>query len=117
MESRIPLTDSPHIVNGNALTLDWEKIVPKSGLSYILGNPPFVAKQDRSIEQRKDIETIFGKLKGAGELDYVSCWYVKAARYIEGTDISCAFVSTNSITQGEQASILWPGVMRTGGQN
>src|SRR3989344_4486360 len=114
LRSNIPLVDSPHIIHGNALVLEWEKVAPKLELSYILGNPPFVAKQDRNLEQRKDVENMFGKLKGAGELDYVSCWYVKAVRYIKGTDISCAFVSTNSITQGEQASILWPELMRLG---
>jgi len=111
---KLPLTDQPHIALGNALTMDWEAIVPKKKLSYVLGNPPFVSKQDRKEPQKEDMKTIFGDLKGSGELDYVTAWYVKAAKYMEGTDITAAFVSTNSITQGEQAGILWPELFRLG---
>lgn len=104
---RIPLRASAHIQNANALTLDWEKVVPKERLSYILGNPPFVGKTYQSAEQKKDIGFVFGDMKSAGVLDYVAGWYLKAAQYIQGTRIICSFVSTNSITQGEQVSILW----------
>jgi len=110
----LPLTKQPHIVHGNALQLDWESVVPKSKLSYILGNPPFISKQDRDENQKEDMQKVFGKLKGAGELDYVSAWYIKAAEYIQGTNIAVAFVSTNSIAQGEQVGILWPELLRRG---
>ncbi len=104
---RIPLRTAAHIHIGNALQLDWDSIIPKERLSYILGNPPFVGKQYRTPEQGRDIDNAFSGVKGAGVLDYVAAWYLKAARYIQGTPIVCAFVSTNSITQGEQVSILW----------
>ena len=111
---RLPLTHAPTIVPGNALQLDWKKIVAPEKLTHILGNPPFISKSDRSPEQKADMELVFGKLKGAGELDYVTAWYKKAADYIEGTSIPVAFVSTNSITQGEQVGILWPELWMSG---
>src|SRR3989344_1390900 len=111
---KLPLTEQPHIIEGNALTLDWQTVVSKEKLSYILGNPPFVSKQDRDANQKGDMEFVFGKLKGAGELDYVTAWYEKATKYIQSTDIKTAFVSTNSIIQGEQAGILWPELFRQG---
>ncbi|HEY0070107.1 MAG TPA: DNA methyltransferase [Chloroflexia bacterium] len=104
---RIPLTVTAHIHNDNALRLDWETVVPKERLSYILGNPPFVAKHLMTDEQGADIDTVFYGVNGAGVLDYVAAWYLKAAQYIQGTAIVCAFVSTNSISQGEQVSVLW----------
>ncbi len=112
--SRLPLTASGHIRQGNALTTDWNEVVKKEELSYIFGNPPFIAKQDRSPEQKGDMDRIFGSLKGAGELDYVTCWYKKAAAHIQGTNICVGFVSTNSITQGESVGILWPELLNTG---
>ena len=105
--ARIPLRASAHIHNDNALKLDWETVVPKERLSYILGNPPFIGSKYQSDEQRAEVATIFQGVSGAGVLDYVTAWYLKASRYIEGTRIVCAFVSTNSITQGEQVGILW----------
>ncbi|MDR2952617.1 MAG: hypothetical protein LBU82_05190 [Treponema sp.] len=105
---RIPLTASPSIVNANALTADWEKLVPKNELSYILGNPPFLGSRIMNKQQKKEVEKTFNGLKYYGELDYVCCWYGKAAEYIQGTGIECAFVSTNSICQGFQVPILWP---------
>jgi type II restriction/modification system DNA methylase subunit YeeA len=104
---RIPLRASAHIHHANALKLDWETVVPPEQLAYILGNPPFVGSKFQSNEQRSEMATIFQGVSGAGVLDYVAAWYLKAARYIQGTPIVCAFVSTNSITQGEQVSILW----------
>lgn len=104
---RIPLKKSAHIVNGNALRIPWEEVVPKDELSYILGNPPFVGKQLRSKEQTADLLEIFKGVKGNGVLDFVCCWYLLAAKYIQGTKIKVAFVSTNSISQGEQVGILW----------
>ena len=104
---RLPLKKSAKIVHANALQIDWETIVPKDELSFILGNPPFIGHQWRSQEQMKDMEIVFGDAKRAGRLDYVAAWYLKASKFIQGTTITAAFVSTNSIAQGEQASILW----------
>lgn len=104
---RLPLTKAAKIVHGNALRLDWGEITPKEGLNYILGNPPFVGKKEQNEGQKADMESIFGNLQGAGVLDYVTAWYVKAARFIQDSPIKCAFVSTNSITQGEQVGIFW----------
>lgn len=105
--ARIPLRSSPHIHNANALRLDWNAVIPAKQLSYIMGNPPFIGKQHRTDDQQADMELIFKGLTGTGILDYVTAWYLKAARYIQGTAIRCAFVSTNSITQGEQVPALW----------
>lgn len=104
---RLPLKKSANIVHGNALQIDWEKIVSKRELSYILGNPPFSGAKIMSQQQRDEIVRLFNNIPGSGTLDYVTGWYVKAARYIQGTEIKTAFVSTNSIVQGEQTSILW----------
>jgi hypothetical protein len=105
---RLPLTASASIHNTNALTADWESIVPKNELSYILGNPPFLGKKEQSVEQKHELENIYSNMKGCGILDYVTCWYKKAAQYIQSTNIEAAFVSTNSICQGEQVPVLWP---------
>ncbi len=98
----------PTIVCDNALRRDWKKILPLKQCSYVLGNPPYVGKKARDSEQKEDMERIFGTSPGTGVLDYVSCWYLRAAEYIAGTRAKVAFVSTNSITQGEQPGILWP---------
>lgn len=111
--ARIPLKTSPHIVHGNALRLDWESVVPQERLSYILGNPPFVGAMVMDDKQREDMAAVFGDLKGYGVLDYVSCWYWKAAKFINGTTISVGLVSTNSITQGEQVGLLWAPLLST----
>ena len=102
-----PLKSYPNIVEGNALRLDWESVVKKDELDYIMGNPPFVGARMMSVEQKEDMNNIFEKLKGVGNLDFVSAWYKKACEYISNTNIECAFVSTNSICQGEQVAILW----------
>jgi hypothetical protein len=104
---RLPLTKAAKIVHGNALRVDWADVVPKVQLSYILGNPPFVGKHLQNEEQKSDMDRIFANMDGARVLDYVTAWYIKAARHIQDTDIRCAFVSTNSIAQGEQVGILW----------
>ena len=104
---RLPLKKSANIVYGNSLQLNWEEVVNKDKLSFILGNPPFIGKQLQTKEQKEDMKLIFGKVKGAGVLDYVTAWYLKSANLIQGTSIKVAFVSTNSIAQGEQVGILW----------
>lgn len=112
--ARIPLTASATIVCGNALQLDWETVVPKDKLSYIMGNPPFVGYSNQTKEQKRDIETLFAGNKRAGKLDFVAGWYKKAIDYTLNTKIQCAFVSTNSITQGEQAATLWQTLIQSG---
>jgi hypothetical protein len=105
---RLPLKKSPTIVCDNALRVNWQEILPPAQCSYILGNPPFVGKKARNAEQQADMQIVFGAVNGTGVLDYVCCWYLRAAQYIRGTKITVGFVSTNSITQGEQPGILWP---------
>jgi hypothetical protein len=113
--ARIPLKTSANIVHGNALRLDWNSVLPAEQCSYVLGNPPFLGKQHQSDEQKADLALVYGDAKGAKELDFVAAWYVKAARYSQlchsragGNDsMRIAFVSTNSICQGEQAGLLW----------
>ncbi len=104
---RLPLKKSAKIVHGNALQIDWETVVAKDELSFILGNPPFIGAMWLNSEQRDDVKNVMGNINKYGVLDYVSCWYIKAAEYIENTSIKVAFVSTNSISQGEQVGILW----------
>lgn len=116
--ARIPLKTSPHIVHGNALTLDWNNVLPAERASYVMGNPPFVGAKFMDDAQREDARAVFDGINNAGLLDFVAAWYVKAARYIRPSPASgggagevgntrCAFVSTNSITQGEQVGALW----------
>ncbi len=146
--ARLPLKKAPHIVHGNALRIDWNDVVPAYRLSYLLGNPPFLGKHYQSKEQKAELTEIFSGIKSASDLDYVACWYRKAAEYMgnlphphpspplegEGTKttidafkllpfqgggrvgdgVKAAFVSTNSITQGEQVGILWPDLFRRG---
>ena len=133
---RLPLKKSAKIVHGNALRIDWKDLLNENtggnatvrervdgdaldtlvhtrvsandaNFSYILGNPPFIGYSLQNAEQKKDFEKVFDGLSGAGVLDYVTAWYVKAAAYIQNTKIKVAFVSTNSISQGEQIDILW----------
>lgn len=100
----LPLKSYTNITEGNALRIDWETVVPKDHLNYIMGNPPFVGNNYMNDSQRADLAPFFPKNK---TLDYVCCWYMKAAAYIDGTQVRCALVSTNSITQGEQVPLLW----------
>ena len=101
---RLPLNKSANIVHANSLQISWEDVISKEKLTYILGNPPFIGERYQSKQQRLDLENLFNaKVK----LDYVTAWYLKASRYIQDTKIKVAFVSTNSIVQGEQISILW----------
>ena len=104
----LPLKTNAYIVEANSLRIDWNNIIDKTRLSYILGNPPFVGRRYRSPEQTKDVAKFFTYK----DIDYVACWYKKAADYIQNTHIKCALVSTNSITQGEQVTALWKELMQ-----
>jgi type I restriction-modification system DNA methylase subunit len=104
---RLPLRKSAKIVNADALEINWEDIVAQKELSFIIGNPPFIGSKLMKQNQRDQIVRLFNFADGSGTLDYVSGWYLKAAEYIQGTSVKVAFVSTNSIVQGEQVSILW----------
>ena len=108
----LPLKTYANITEGNALRLDWETVVPKTTLNYIMGNPPFVGYSLQSKAQKEDILSIYIDEKGkpyktAGKIDYVSGWYFKATQFMQNTAIRTAFVSTNSITQGEQVASVW----------
>jgi len=104
---RLPLKKSPHIHCGNALRLDWKTVLPPEQCNYVLGNPPFVGGKFQSDAQRADMDAIAGDVENHGLLDFVTGWYFKAADYIRGTRIVVGFVSTNSISQGEQVGTLW----------
>lgn len=103
----LPLKTNAFIVEGNALRVDWESVVPKSKLNYIMGNPPFVGARLMGKEQKADVNTIFPGWKNAGNLDYVCCWYKKASDMMQGTSVCSALVSTNSVAQGESVANLW----------
>ncbi|MCD8307485.1 MAG: N-6 DNA methylase [Clostridia bacterium] len=109
-----PLKSNTNIVEGNAVLMDWEEVVPKSKLTYIMGNPPFVGARLMSQEQKNELNYVFGDWKNAGNLDYVTCWYKKSADYMEGTGIRAALVSTNSVTQGESVANLWKPLFERG---
>ena len=109
----LPLTTNAFIHEGNALQMDWKEIVPVQRLSYIMGNPPFVGGMLMSDSQKAEICALFKNVKGAGEMDYVTGWYKKAAELIEGGKIQCAFVSTNSICQGSQVITFWKDIIET----
>lgn len=115
--ARIPLKTSPHIVHGNALRVDWAEVVAPERCSYVLGNPPFVGAKYMDDAQRADAAAVFEPLASGGLLDFVAAWYVLAAAYTRGSSGAkprCAFVSTNSITQGEQVGVLWGWLLRQG---
>jgi type I restriction-modification system DNA methylase subunit len=109
--ARIPLTTSPSIVIENAIRIDWENLIPKTELSYILGNPPFVGYKFQTDEQKIDMRIVYPDIKN---LDYVCAWYKKVFNYIQSTEIKAAFVSTNSICQGEQVAQLWQPLISNG---
>ena len=113
--ARIPLKSTPQIRHANALRLDWNEVLPAERCSYVLGNPPFLGKTYQSKEQKADLAAVMHGIHGAGDLDFVCGWYVLAAKYMQGrTGIQAAFVSTNSITQGEQVAVLWGEMQRLG---
>ena len=103
----LPLKSYANIVEGNALQMEWESVVPQNRLNYIMGNPPFVGARIMSAEQKADLQQIFADTPSAGNLDYVCCWYRKAVEMMRENAIRAALVSTNSITQGEQVALLW----------
>ena len=110
----LPLKSYANIIEGNALKIDWETIVPKNELNYIMGNPPFVGARLMNEEQKDDVISVWGNIKNIGNVDYVSCWYKKSADMMKYTNIRTALVSTNSITQGEQVAIMWKPLMEMG---
>ena len=113
--ARIPLKSSPQIRHANALQLDWQEVLPAERCSYVLGNPPFLGKTYQSKEQKADLAAVMHGIHGAGDLDFVCGWYVLAAQYMQGrAGTHAAFVSTNSITQGEQVALLWGEMQRLG---
>lgn len=111
----LPLKSYANIVEANALRIDWEEVVPKEKLNYIMGNPPYSGARLMNKEQKDDVLSIFGaKWKNVGNLDYVSCWYKKCTELMTGTNIRTALVSTNSISQGEQVANLWKPLFEMG---
>lgn len=113
----VPLVDTPHIHHANALQTDWASILPPQQCSYVLGNPPFVGHQWRNAAQMVDMDSVWGHEGRFGRLDYVTCWHRRAVEYSAGNRaIDIAFVSTNSISQGEQVGILWPWMLSKGVQ-
>ncbi len=110
----LPLKSYANIIEGNALRIDWESVIPKNELNYIMGNRPFVGHQWRTYEQISDMDNVFFDWKTYGKLDYVAAWYKKAFELIRQTQIECAFVSTNSICQGESVSIMWKPLFKNG---
>ena len=103
----LPLKTYTNIHEGNALRMDWNDVIPASELNYIMGNPPFIGHQNRSEEQIEDMDIAFQGFETYGKLDYVAAWYKMAADYMQGTSILAAFVSTNSIVQGESVAVMW----------
>ena len=109
----LPLKTYTNIHEGNALRMDWNEVIPAAELNYIMGNPPFIGASMMTAEQKNEAVAIFGKGKRVNSIDYVGAWYHKAAEMIQGTNIKVAFVSTNSITQGEQVGPLWEKLLTT----
>ena len=112
----LPLKSYVNIVEGNALRMDWQEVLPPSQCNYIMGNPPFVGARlmKAGSEQKEDVAKIFAGWKNAGNLDYVCCWYKKASEYMKNTSIRAALVSTNSVSQGESVATLWKPLFQEG---
>ena len=106
--ARIPLQTSPHIVHGDALETDWSKLLPSEECSFVFGNPPFVGAKYQTAAQRAQVCRIAALNNSGGTLDYVAAWFIKAGEYVCSSKARVGFVATNSITQGEQVSQLWP---------
>lgn len=112
--ARLPLGEHATIANENSLDINWNTVLDARDCDYILGNPPFVGTTYQTKEQAADIKNIFSGVKGTGNLDYVSCWFMKSSKYIVGSKIKVSFVSTNSITQGQQVATLWKPIIDLG---
>ena len=110
----LPLKSNSNIQEGNALKMDWSDVLPSEQCQYIVGNPPFYGARNQSKEQKAELIEVFHGAKNSGNIDYVAGWYMKAAEYTEGTHARCAFVSTNSICQGEQVANVWKPIFDTG---
>ena len=112
----IPLKETGRILAGNATRVDWNAVCPNGGEDeiYLIGNPPYVGVKEQSKNQKEDYEPVFGARPFSKKLDYIALWYVKGADYIEGTCAELAFVSTNSITQGEQVGLMFPMIFAKG---
>lgn len=106
--ARIPLRATPKVVHGNALTLDWSSVIDPGKCSYVFGNPPFAGKHYQNAAQKAQAVAVYDGMRSASDMDFVAAWFVKAAKFIQGTSCRCAFVATNSLTQGEQVPLLWP---------
>lgn len=109
----LPLKEAGHITHGNATRIDWKLVCPVDIADevYILGNPPYLGARLQDEEQKKDMRIVFNKIIGYNNMDYIACWFYLGAKYIEGYDSKCAFVSTNSICQGEQVALIWPNIL------
>lgn len=105
---RLPLERGARIHLGNALRTDWNAVLPVEQCSFVMGNPPFGGKKEQDAQQKEDVRKVWGDVTGSSVLDYVTCWYRVACRYIGNRPIKAAFISTNSITQGEQPGVMWP---------
>ncbi|MBI6058756.1 class I SAM-dependent DNA methyltransferase [Clostridium perfringens] len=112
----LPLRESSNIINGNATRMDWNDVckVSKNDEVYVLGNPPYLGARVQDSNQKKDLDIVFKDIKKYKNLDYISCWFYRAAKYIKDRNAKCAFVSTNSICQGEQVELLWPHIFDLG---
>lgn len=110
----LPLKSYANITEGNALRIDWESVIPKNELNYIMGNPPFAGARIMSASQKNDLLSVFGKIRNVGNMDYVCSWYKKAADFMTSTMIRTALVSTNSVSQGEQVANLWKPLFGSG---
>ncbi len=112
-EDILPLKEAGNITQGNATRLNWENTCPKNEGDeiYIIGNPPYLGARLQNVEQKKDMNIVFHNIRGFNNMDYIACWFYKAKEYIEDFNSECAFVSTNSICQGEQVALIWPNIL------
>ena len=112
----LPLKEGAKIICGNALRLDWDKVCPKEdGYEvFVMGNPPYLGSSIQVASQKDDMAVVFQGIEDFKKLDYIACWFLKAARYLKGTKARCAFVTTSSICQGEQVGMLWPHLFSAG---
>ena len=112
--TRLPLKKSANIHFANALRIDWNQVLPQSECSFVLGNPPFAGGKKQSDQQKEDMDLVTEGIQNAGLLDYVTSWYFVASKYLNKSDIRCAFVSTNGLCHGEQVGVLWEELLKRG---